>query len=75
MLVGINARQRGDDVIRRMRLQRGVVVGHQHPIIRDEIQQIGHLLQVGRNIRVIADKVNVIELNINHVLDLPSRGI
>ena len=52
-----------------------MVIRHQHAITGDEIQKIGHLFQIGRNVWVVAGEVNVVELKINYVLDLSSRGI
>src|SRR6202008_2716364 len=70
MFVTVYARLRRDDVIRRVRLQRGMVIGHQHAIARDEIQKVGHLFEIGGDVWIVAGEVNVVELNINYVLDL-----
>ena len=39
-------------------------------VLRDEVQQMRHLLQVGGNVRVIPRKVNIVELNVDYMLDL-----
>ena len=53
-----------------MRDQQRVVVGQQHAVVLDEVEQVGHLLQVRRHVGVVAGEVDVVELDVNDVLDL-----
>lgn len=75
MLVAINARQRGNDVVRRVRLQRSMFARDKRAVAFQEVQQIRNLLQIGGDIRVVARKVDVIELNINNMFDLAAGGV
>jgi len=75
MLVRVYAGLRRNNVIRRVRLERRMVIRHQHAITGDEVQEIGHLFQIGWNVWIVPGEVDVVELKINHALDLPSRGI
>ena len=65
---GIDTRQRGQDPGRRVRDQRRVMVRHQIAVALDEIEQVGHLLEIRRHIRVVTDEMRVVELNVDHVL-------
>src|SRR5262249_16711111 len=50
-----------------------VMIRVKHAVVLDEVEQIRHLLQVGRHIRVVTREVNVVELHVDHMLDLPLR--
>src|ERR1700722_12248368 len=50
-----------------------VIPGIERAFILEEIQQVRHLLEIRRDIRVVARKMHVVELDVHHVLDL-SRG-
>jgi hypothetical protein len=50
-----------------------VVIGEQSALVLEEIQQIGHLLEVRRHIWVIAAQVDIIELDIDDVLNTVSE--
>jgi hypothetical protein len=39
------------------------------PLVFEEIQQIGHLLKIGRYVRIVPAQMDVVELNVNDVLD------
>ena len=68
--VSVNTGFGGNDVVRRMRLERRMVIRHQRAIVGDEIQQVGHQLEIGWDIRIIACEVDVIELDVDHMLDI-----
>ena len=38
-------------------------------VLRNEVQKIGHLLQVGRRIRIVAREMYIIELDVDDVFD------
>ena len=42
----------------------------QRAVPLEEVQQVRHLLEVGRDIRAVAPEVRVVELQVDHVLDL-----
>jgi hypothetical protein len=67
--VTVDAGQRGHDVDRGVRDQRRVVVREKCPVVLEEIQQIGGLLEVGRHVRVVAPKVDIVEMDVDDVLD------
>src|SRR6185312_321102 len=67
--LAIHTREGGHDVNRGVRDERGVMVGEQGALLFEEIQQIGHLLEIGRDVRVVASQVNVVELKVDDVLD------
>jgi hypothetical protein len=49
--------------------QWGVVVGEQRAVVHDEVEQVRHLLQVGRDIWIVPAEVHVIELDVDDVFD------
>jgi hypothetical protein len=51
------------------------MVGAQGSLVLKELQQVGHLLQVGRHIWVVAPQVHIVELNVDDVLDLATSRI
>src|SRR5215475_179886 len=46
--VRINASEDGDEVIRGVGDQLRVMIGEEHAVVLDEVEQVGHLLEVGR---------------------------
>jgi len=52
-----------------------VVIAQQHAVAFDEVEQVRHLLQVRRDIRVVPGEVRVVELNVDYVLDLAVRRV
>jgi hypothetical protein len=52
-----------------MRNQRRVVIGEDRALLLKEIQQVGHLFEVGRHVRIIAAQMHIVELDIDYVLD------
>ena len=46
------------------------MVAEQDAVALDEVEQIGHLLEVGRDVGVVAGEVRVVELDVDDVLDL-----
>ena len=68
--VGIETGQRAQDPATRMRDQDRVVVRQQCPVALDEVEQVRHLLEVGRDVRVVTQEVRVVELDVDDVLDL-----
>ena len=69
--VTIHASQRGQDIGSGVRDKRSVMVGEKCPLTFEKVQQVGHLFEIGRYVRVIADEMRVIELNIDNVLYFP----
>ena len=43
------------------------------PLLPQEVQQVRHLLEVGRDVRVVPQKVRVVELQVDDVLDIALR--
>jgi hypothetical protein len=64
MALGVDAGQRGKDVVGGVRDQRGVVVGKESAIAFQEVEQVRHLLEVGRNVRVVSAEVDIVKLNV-----------
>src|SRR5690242_8225954 len=56
-----------------MRDQHGMIVRHQRAIVGDEVEQMRHLLQIRRHVGVVALEVGIIELNVDHMLDIAAR--
>ncbi len=46
------------------------MIGQQRSLLSQEIKQIRHLLQIRRNVWVIATQMHVIKNNVNNVLNL-----
>jgi hypothetical protein len=68
--VRIEAGQRAEDPAARMRDQNRVVVRVERAVVPDEVQQVRHLLQIRRDVRVVSQEVHVVELDVDDVLDL-----
>ena len=49
------------------------MVGEQHTIVLNEIEQIGHLLEVGRHIGIVAAQMHIVELDMHDVFN-PAIG-
>ena len=67
--------QRAQDAGGGVRDQDCVIVGDQRPVALDEVQQVRHLLQVRRNVGVVAPEVGVVELDVDDVLDVVARRL
>src|SRR6202011_1323170 len=63
--VAVDARQGRQDVSRGVRDQGSVVVGVQGAVVLDEVEQVRHLLEVGRNVRVVTLEMCVVELDVD----------
>src|SRR5579862_5344581 len=74
-VVGIQTRLRRQNVIGRVRDQDRVVSGIERPVVLDEIEQVGHLLQVRRDVGIVAREVHVVELDVYDVLDFPRARV
>ena len=74
LMVGIDAGERRQDVVGRMGDERRVVMRDERPLVSQEIEEIGHLLDVGRNVGVVARQVHVVELHVDDVLNLLTRS-
>ena len=46
-----------------------MVIGEQSALVLEEIQQIGHQLEIGRHIRIISAEMDIVELDMDDVLD------
>ena len=64
------AGERRQDPVGGVRDQDGVVVRHERAVAREEVEQVRHLLEIGRDVRAVAPVVRVVELEIDDVLDL-----
>src|SRR6516162_11049181 len=67
--VTIQAGVSGQDVVRRVRDQRRVVVGKESPIVLEEVQQIWHQLEIGWHVGVVPEEVHIVECELNDVLN------
>ncbi|HEU4731937.1 MAG TPA: hypothetical protein VFT22_28775 [Kofleriaceae bacterium] len=52
-----------------------MVIAEQRAVAGDELEQVRHLLEVGRHARVVAPEVDVVELHVDHVLDPAVRSV
>ena len=46
-----------------------MLVVAERPVVGQEVQEVGHLLQVGRDVGPVAEQVRVVELDADDVLD------
>ncbi len=69
LAVAVKTGQRCQDVVRRMRDQRRVVVREHRSVALDEVEQVRHHLQVRRDVRVVPEEMHVVERELDHVLD------
>ncbi len=70
MALPIDTGESSNDVVGGVGDERGMVIGGERAVVHEEIEEMGHLLQVRGNVRVIAGEVNVVELNVDDVLDV-----
>src|SRR5262244_3939366 len=73
--ISIHSREGAQDSGPRVRNDAGVIVGENGALAPDEVQEGGYLLQVGGNVRVVATKVGVVELDVDDSLNPSSSGI
>jgi hypothetical protein len=58
-----------------VRDQYGVVVREHGAILLHEVEQMGHLFEIGRHVAVVAPQMRIVELDMDDVLDLAARGV
>src|SRR5215472_1415611 len=80
MTVRIDAGQDCDDVVRGVRDQRSVMIREKHAIVLDEVEEVRHLLEVGRYwgraiAQGVAFEMGIVEDDRNYVADLPARRL
>jgi hypothetical protein len=73
--VPVNSRQKGEFIVRGMRDQHHMMIGIQRPVLPDKVKEVWHLLQIRRNVGIIATKVNVVEDDLDHMLDSAAGGV
>jgi hypothetical protein len=71
--IAVDPRQPRENVVGGMGDQRSVVIAADDASSLQEIQQVRHLFEVGRNIRIVAAKVHVVENNVDHSRDFSAR--
>ena len=52
-----------------------MIIGHQRAVVGDEVEQVRHLFQVGRDAWVVTFEVRVIELNVDDVFDIAASRV
>src|SRR5207237_1115772 len=67
--VWIEAGLGGQDPARGVRDEDRMVVREQRPVRRHEVEQVWHLLEIGRDARRITQVMRVVELQVDDVLD------
>ncbi len=65
--VSVKAGVVGQAVDRGVGDQRGVIVGEHGAVLLDEVEQVGHQLQVRRDVGVVPEEVHVVEGEFDHV--------
>ena len=70
VVVRVQAGLGGENVIRCVRNQNRMIAGIERAVLLDEVQQIGHLLQIRRHVRIVAREMDVIEFHVNHMSQL-----
>ena len=71
--IRVETREARQDPARGVRDQDRVVVREQRAVVLEKVVEMRHLLQVRLDIRVVAVEVRVVELEIDHVLDVVVR--
>lgn len=51
------------------------MIGEKRPLAFEEVQQVRHLLQIGRDVGIIANEVCVIELYVDYMFDAATGRI
>ena len=69
--VRVNACERRENTGRGVRDQRSVVVGHQHAIVANKVEQVWHLLEVRGHVWVVTAEMGVVKLDVYNVLNVP----
>ena len=79
MAVGIYTSEVGEDAVRSVRDKDRVVVGEERAIAPNKVEQVRHLLEVGRHARVVAQEMYVVEDEVDegsrYFYTTPQRGI
>src|SRR6516162_4914024 len=79
MAVGVYTSEVGEDAIRGVRDEDCVVVGEERAIAPNKVEQVRHLLEVGRHARVVAQEMYVVEDEVDegsrYFYTTPQRGI
>ena len=70
--IRVDAGQGREDVGPGVRNHRRVVIVQDGPVADQEVVEIGHLLDVRGDIRVVTAEVDVVELQLDNVLDRAS---
>ena len=68
LAVAVKPRERSQKVVRGVGDERRVVIGQDRPIVLQEVEQVGHHLQVRRDVRVVPEKMDVVETELHDVL-------
>src|SRR5262249_44703058 len=63
MTASIYSRQRSENIGGSMRDQRGMVIRVQNTVSGNKVEQVGHLLQVRRDIGIVASKMSIVKLH------------
>ena len=74
-LVAVLAGELLQDVGAGVRDQPGVLVADHRAVAGDEVEQVGHLLQVARHVRIVASQVDVVEHDAHDVLDTVALAV
>ena len=73
--VAIDAGLGGENIGRGVRDQRRVMIAADGAVVLNEVEQVRHLFEIGRDIRIVASQMHVVENDMNNVLDLTARRI
>jgi hypothetical protein len=73
--VAVNPGLRSENIGRGVGNQRRVVIAADGAVALNEVEQIRNLFEIGRNVRIVAPQMHVVENDMDNTLDLAARGI
>src|SRR5262249_40453494 len=56
------------------RNERRMMIAADGAVIENEVEQIGHLLEVRRHVWIVAPQMHVVEYDVHNAFHLPARG-
>src|ERR1700687_1631089 len=73
--VAIDAGLGGENIGRGVGNQRRVMIAADRAVALNEVEQVRHLFEIGRNVRIVAPQMHVVENDMNNAFDLTAWRI
>src|SRR5260370_36090636 len=70
MAISVDTCKRGQDIRFGVGDELRVVIGEQHTIALNKVEQVGHLIKIRVNVRIVTREVSIVKLDVDHMLDV-----